>query len=405
MLPTGPALLEWKRGWPVVVGAMACSGFGIPLFYYVVSLFLEGMRAEFGVSPGEMSNAQALIVVGALIAPVMGGWLDRFGFRRIFGLSALMLSAIFLCLGTIIDSFLGFAAMALLIGAIGVGCGPLAYTRPIAAWFWHSRGMALGLAAIGVAVTTTFIAPLLARLIAAEGWRAGFLALAVLTLVLCIPATLILMKEAPPEGPAGPQMSEVAVADRTHFRDRDFWLMIFAMLAMAIPGSGMISQIAPIVKGEGIDAASAAYGITAFAFGQVAGRIIAGWFLDHANPRIVGFLFTAVPAVGFVALAMFDLTVWGAVFAIAMVGVQQGAEIDLFAWFTARRYGFARYSGVYGWIIAASWIGNAAGILTFGWLRDFNGDYVIAEWVGALLLFAGGILIAAVRVKKAAAED
>lgn len=395
---------EWKQGWPVIAGIMACSGFGIPLFYYVTSLFLDGMRTEFGASPGEMSNAQAMVVVGALIAPLIGRWLDRFGFRRIFGLCLILLVLTYIVIGTIVDSLTGFAIGALMIGAIGVGCGPLSYTRPIAAWFFHSRGLALGLAAIGVALTTTFVAPELAQLIAERGWRAGFFALAVLAVLFALPPVLFLVKDAPPTGDVEQALAQASSAQPTetppsHFGDRDFWLLCGSMICMAIPGAGVISQVAPILADEGLGPTQAAYGITAYAIGQVIGRIVAGWFLDRANPRLVAFVFTAVPALGFVLLAMGLVPFWIAVIAIGMVGVQQGAEIDLFAWFTARRYGLARYSSIYGWVIAASWIGNAAGILTFGWLRDWNGNYVLAEWIACALLLIGATAIALVNVR------
>ncbi len=397
---------EWRRGWRTVLGAMMCSGFGIPLFYYVFSLFLEGMRAEFQVGPGEMANAQALIVVGALVAPLMGRWLDRFGFRRVFLVSSLILVATFAMLATVVSTLASFAVMALLIGAAGIGGGPLAYTRPVTAWFWHSRGLALGMAAIGLAITTAIASPLLARLIAAEGWRAGYIALALVMLFVCIPATLFLMRDTPPEGPAGPAEALTgddgagADGDRSPVHTLDFWLLCASIMSIAVAGAGLVSQISPIMQDEGISQINAAYGVTAYALGQVAGRIVAGWYLDRSNPRVVAFFFTAIPALGFAGLAAFSLPIWGAVIAVALVGIQQGAEIDLFAWFVARRFGFARYGAVYGWIIAFSWIGNASGILAFGWIRDLAGSYVMAEWLGAALLLLGAVLIAGVNVRR-----
>ena len=81
-----------------------------------------------------------------------------------------------------------------------------------------------------------------------------------------------------------------------------------------------------------------------------------------------------------------------------MVGVQQGAEIDLFAYFTAKRFGVARYGRVYGWLIAFGWIGNAVGILTFGWLFVAFGSYAVPEAIGAALLLMGAALIARVDI-------
>ncbi len=396
-------MTEWQRGWKIVLGAAIGSGLGIPLFYYVFSLFTNDMIKEFGASRGEMANMQALIVVGALVAPLIGRWLDRFGFRWVFAVCTLLVGLGHVLLATTVSTLGQFAAIAFLYGAAGIGCGPLAYTRPINAWFWENRGLALGLAALGTAVTAAIAPPFLAALIEEQGWRSGFLALAFVSVVVGLPLTLMLMRDAPPEGPAGPlEVADTAIKDRHHFRDVNFWLLCAAMICMAIPGAGLISQISPIVQEEGIAAQVAAFGVTGYAIGQVSGRIIAGYFLDRANPRIVAFAFTFVPAIGFVLLAALNLPAWGAVVAVALVGVQQGAEIDLFAWFTARRFGIARYGTVYGWIIAAGWVGNAAGIVGFGWMHDATGNYQVAEAIAAGLLIAGAVLIAIVRLDREA---
>ena len=86
-------MTEWQRGWKIVLGAAIGSGLGIPLFYYVFSLFTNDMIKEFGVSRGEMANMQALIVVGALVAPFIGRLLDRRGFRMVFAICTLLVGA------------------------------------------------------------------------------------------------------------------------------------------------------------------------------------------------------------------------------------------------------------------------------------------------------------------------
>ncbi len=396
-------MTEWQRGWKIVFGAAIGSGLGIPLFYYVFSLFTNDMIKEFRVSRGEMANAQALIVVGALVAPLIGKILDRHGFRWIFAICTLLVAVAHVLLATQVSSIGQFAAIAFLYGAAGIGCGPLAYTRPITAWFWENRGLALGLAAIGTAITAAIAPPFLAMLIESRGWRSGFLALAFVSVIIGLPLTLMLMRDAPPDGPAGPlEVANAGIKDTHHFRDINFWLLCGAMICMSVPGAGLISQLSPIVQEEGIAAQVAAFGVTGYALGQVSGRIIAGYFLDRANPRVVAASFTLIPAVGFVLLSAMDLPAWGAVFAVALVGVQQGAEIDLFAWYTARRFGVARYGTVYGWIIAAGWVGNAAGIVGFGWMHDAAGSYQLAEAIAAGLLAAGTAFITLVALDRQA---
>lgn len=397
-----PSMSEWRRGWRVVLGAAIGSGLGVPLFFHTLSLFNTGMMESFDLSRGEMANLQALIVLGALFAPLIGRALDRFGFRWVYSVATLGVVVAHLLMATTIDTILGFAVMVFAYGLLGIGCGPLVYTRPINTWFWHSRGLALGLAAVGLTLTAAIAPPLLANLIEAQGWRAGYAALAALTGLIALPLAILLVRDEPPEGPAGPPREAGVVGDRSHFRETDFWLLAGAMFAVSIPGAGLLNQLSPLVQEEGIGPAIAAFGVTGYALGQLTGRIVAGWFLDRVDPRKVAFFFTAVPALGFVFLAGLELPVWAAILCVAMVGVQQGAEIDLFAFFTARRFGLHRYGTVYGWLITALWVGNAVGISSFGTLHDLTGSFRLAETIAAALMIVGGILISRVRIPRTA---
>ncbi len=389
---------EWRLGWRQLLAAMIASATGMPLYYAVFSLFSLGILEDFKATRGDLANVQALLIVGALVAPALGRAFDRCGFRRVYAYGTLAVMAAHLAMATWVSSLISFAFMAFIYGSAGLCSGPLGYTSLIAGWFSRMRGLALGLAAIGVAVAALIASPLLAALIESEGWRAGYFALAALGGLIGIPAVLFLARDAPRRIRSQDELS--GPPDKSHFRDPAFWRLVFAHVAMAIPGAGLLSQLSPLVQDEGIGAAMAAFAVAAYSVGQVTGRIVAGWFLDRSDPRAVAIFFTAVPAIGLVLLSAAQLPLALAIVAVAMVGIQQGAEIDLFAYFTARHFGLARYGRVYGGIVAAGWIGNAAGILGFGWLYVALGSYALPEAIGAGFLLVGAVLMAGVRLER-----
>jgi MFS family permease len=364
-----PERIEWQRGWKQLAAAMIASATGMPLYYAVASLFTLDILKDFHASRGEFANVQALLIVGALVAPVLGRTFDRFGFRRVYALGTVLLLVAHGLMALWVQSLASFAVVALIYGSAGLCSGPLGYTSLITAWFSKMRGMALGLAAIGVALMALVFSPLLAQVIAEHGWRAGYLALVMLGGLIGIPATLALARDVP-QGRAHHKAS-ATTADQSHFRDPSFWLMGFAHVAMAIPGAGLLSQLSPLIQDEGITPKAAAIGVAAY---------------------------SAVPAIGLVMLCAMQLPMLAAIAAAAMVGIQQGAEIDLFAYFTARRFGLVRYGRVYGWIVAFGWIGNAIGILGFGWIFVASGSYAIPEAIGAVLLLIGAVLLASVKL-------
>ena len=387
---------EWKRGWRVALGAASGSGLGISLFYYVFSLFTIPITTELGISRGEFANIQALLIVGALTAPFVGRWLDRSGFHIVFGINFAIIIAAHVAMATIVDSSFSFLIITLIYGIAGIGAGQVAYTRPVSAWFNKQRGMALGLIAIGPAVTTFTASFFLPALIATEGWRAGFWVLAALAGLIGLPLSLLLVRDAP--GEAVFKAAPKTPSDMSYVREVDFWVMAAAMLCLSAPGAGIISQMSPLVQDEGIGVRAAGAAVGAYALGQVGGRIVAGWFLDRANPRVVALIFTLVPAIGLLALGLFSLPLWTAIAAVGLVGIQHGSEIDFFAFFAARRFGIKRYGTIYGSLIAVGWIGTPTGILLFGWLYTANGSYAVAEIIAAVMLVVGGILLACVKI-------
>ena len=372
------------------------------LFYYVFSLFTIPITTELGISRGEFANIQALLIVGALTAPFIGQWLDRAGFHRVFGINMAIIVAAHIAMATIVNSAFAFVCVTLVYGIAGIGAGQIAFTRPISAWFDQKRGMALGLIAIGPAITTFIASFFLPALIEAEGWRAGFWVLAALAGLIGLPMALWLVRDAPSDVAFKPPPK--AQRDTSFLRERDFWVMAAAMLCLSAPGAGVISQMSPLVQDEGIGATAAGAAIGAYALGQVGGRIVAGWFLDHANPRVVALIFTAVPALGLLALGLFSLPLWAAVAAVGLVGIQHGSEIDFFAYFASRRFGIQHYGATYGALVAVGWIGTPTGILLFGWLYTARGSYAVAEIIAAVMLLGGGILLACVKIDAQTAD-
>lgn len=384
---------EWRRGWPVVTGAALAAATGINLLYYVFSIFIPPLQKETGWTLGEFSQLQALVGLGSLTAPAVGWAMDRYGVRPVYALGMGTLTLLFLAIATmpLIPAF--FGVMVFITGLIGVWTTSIAYTRAVADWFHENRGMALALAATGLSLSAVLMPPLFGLIIDGHGWRAGYVLLAALSGLVGLPAILFLLKGTPDARHAP---ADSGATDPSVLCSPAFWLLVASMACINFPGSGMLSQMVPMMTEEGLTPALAALGISAFAAGQLLGRLACGYLLDRTSPQRVAFFFTLVPAVGCILLWQMTGNTIAAFFAVAAIGVQQGAEIDLFAFFVSRRFGLKRYGMVYGWIQVAAWSSTIVGVLTFGKVHDLTGSYTAFQLAGAFAYIGGAILIALV---------
>jgi cyanate permease len=123
----------------------------------------------------------------------------------------------------------------------------------------------------------------------------------------------------------------------------------------------------------------------------MAGRLITGFALDRVPVARVAALMTGVPAIGALILLVPEPHVAVALVAVALIGLQQGSELDLLAYFISRNFGFGHYSSIFGAIATAGALSTASGIVLFGQVHDATGAYTIALMVGAFAFLVGAV--------------
>lgn len=388
---------EWREGWRIVLGCALASGTGVALLFFTISLFLLPMADELGATRGELSLIQSLVVTAALGSPLIGRMTDVLGFKPVFYTCTLIVAATEVAVALWVEDIWAIAAAIAVIGFFSVGSTAVAVTRPVTWHFRQHRGKALGLVAVGLSLTTILFPPLLQLVADTYGWRGGFVALAVISIVFGFPAVAFLLPAA--GGRAGSGIGKPAAqGDRSFMRIPDFWKLTIANLSMNLATAGAISQMSPMIQEEGISAQMAALALSLFAFGQFCGRLVGGWLLDQFEPRFVAVALTVLPGTGFLILLLSQGMVPAALLAVTLIGIQQGAEHDIVAYFTASRFDAARYGTIFGALVGIGWIGSAAGIIGAGNFHDLFGSYAVGQAVSALALLIGALLILTVRL-------
>jgi MFS family permease len=384
---------EWRRGWPVVLGAAIGGGTGGALFFYISSLFIAGLSAEFGWSRGEIARVYAVAGLGALAAPLVGLAVDRIGFKPVAVVATLGLVALYITFALYRGPLWLYVALSAFYGFFAVGTAALVYTRPITSWFDNSRGLALGVSTLGVSVFAIITPPILSALMGSYGWRTGYVALAALAGGIGLPALILLVRSRPKSVVAdnAAQHVEIGMIPSAAMRTRPFWLLAMALAALNGAGTGALSQLAPLMQDKGLSLQLAAYALSAYAAGLIVGRLGCGALLDRFPAARVAAAFTLAPAFGCLLIFALPVAPWLAFPAALLIGMQQGAETDVLAYFVSRLFGLRWYGATFGAILFVGYIGTIAGILLFGQVHDWTGNYDAAT-LGAAVAFALGAL-------------
>jgi ACS family glucarate transporter-like MFS transporter len=157
-----------------------------------ISIAGSAMQKDFGINAVSLGYIFSAFGWSYVIAQLPGGWLlDRFGSRRVYGVSIFMWS-----LFTLMQGMIGFLAGAAAIAAmfslrffVGIAEAPSfpANSRIVAAWFpANERGTAAAIFNSAQYAATVIFAPLMGWLVHSLGWHYVFVVMGVLGIVMAL---------------------------------------------------------------------------------------------------------------------------------------------------------------------------------------------------------------------------
>ena len=388
---------EFRRGWPIVLSAFLGIGLGLsPLPFYTAGVFAPHLAAAFGWKIGDILAAlliTTLMVVWA--GPLAGLLAERWGVRRVALASTASFGFAFMLPALSNGSLALFYASWAIIAITGAGTLPITWTRAVNQRFEVRKGFALGLSLMGTGLFGILCKPYLAWVIGAFGWRAGYIALGLLPLLIALPVGFLLFRddEVPDGDDAPPPVSGLTLAET--LRDWRFWLIALALLPISFSLAGPVPNLENILKHSGMTpermvALTPLVGVTA-----LLGRLIGGWLLDRFWAPAVGFVILGLPAVSCWILAGDALSFEMAAVAILLIGFALGVEYDLIAYLVARYFGLKSYAAIYGILYVCFSIGSGLAPLVFGRDFDAHGNYHLALTGSsvALVLSAASLML------------
>jgi len=138
-------------------------------------------------------------------------------------------------------------------------------------------------------------------------------------------------------------------------------MLLGGLFLVNLPQAIASSQLKLVLEGAQVAARTATWMLLVYAVGVIAGRFVAGLALDRLPAHLVAFAALGLPAVGYLILAGGVIPL-GAVFAaVLLIGLAQGAEGDLGAYFISRTFDITNFSLLLSFVTAAIGGGSAFG--------------------------------------------
>ena len=380
-------------------------------------VLLEPIEETFGWSRTITSGAVTLnLVIYGLTAPFAAALMERFGIRRVVAIALLLVGA-----GSGLTALMNAPwQLWMLWGvAIGVGTGSLALVfGAIVAnrWFYRHRGLVVGLFSAASATGQLLFLPLIASIVTGGSWRAAALVVTVLAFLL-IPIFLIVMadhpedagttaygaEDAPDDQPAPVTETRspatVAISElKSGLRNRIFWILLLTFAICGFSTNGLIAtHFIPAGHDHGLPTQTAANLLAVIGIFDIVGTLLSGWLTNKVDPRKLLFVYYSLRGLSLLLLPqLLDSTVQPPLFFfIILYGLDWVATVPPTVALCREHFGAARAGVVFGWVFAGHMIGAGAAASFAGWIRESQGDYLLA-WItsgGVCFLAAAAILL------------
>lgn len=396
---------EWRSGWTVVLATFVGFSY-LSVMTGSLSMFMEPVGNEFGWSRTLVSAGFTIAaVVTALLSPLFGMAVDRWGSRRIALPGIVATSFCMAAFSTATGSPWQWYMLWLIYAVISISIKTTVWTAAVAGVFDKAQGLALGLTLCGTAAAQAILPPLANWLIADFGWRAAYVWLAFgwggVALVTCWlflydahdrkTAASAAAGEAAPDRADKPDLPGLTVAEA--WRDWALWRIAISTLVIMVLTIGLTIHQIPILTEAGVTRTEAALLASAAGLAGIAGKIVTGVLLDRFRANWVGGITLAATALAFALLIDGINSPALIVFAMLVNGYTQGTKLQISGYLTARFAGMKSFGTIYGFMNSVIAFGSGAGPVIAGLAYDTAGNYTWFLVAGAVASVISGLLI------------
>jgi MFS family permease len=366
------------------VAAATASALGLMAGASVVvhgtfGVFLPPLTKEFGWTRAEISTGLTVWSwVQALMIPVIGRLMDRYGVRTFMLGGLLLLAATLAGLSAQNGSLVVLLALYALIGVCSSFGGFVGNAKLVSGWFSGRRGLVLALVSMGTGLAGSLIPQWSGWSITHLGWREAYLIAAGYVLLLTIPVFFFL-RESPSVVAARSRGEAQGKSNATGMTVREasgfaaFWLCM-AALVLNTALLGLNLHMVPLLIDRGLTPQTAATVLSAQVFGSTIIYLVAGFLLDKiSTPKLA--LFFSLCALGGLVMIHLGSGYGTLLVAGTLIGAGTTGESSVVPYFLTRYFGLKAFASIYGLMWGVAAVANGIQPVILGAVFDKTGSY------------------------------
>ncbi|MDK1020622.1 MAG: MFS transporter [Candidatus Hydrogenedentes bacterium] len=421
-------------GWKIVGATFVTWFISVGFLFYSYGTFFLALEKDFGESRFAISLGLACMNIAmGLLAPFLGRAVDQWSIRRIMLIGAACMTAGFL----VASQVTALGQFILLMGTLlGVGAsmmGQLPNLTLVSNWFIRRRGMALGIATMGVSMSGMVMPPVTMWLILNFGWRTTFVVFGCLSSIVVMPLVGLIVVNRPeemglhPDGASeedaslladsaevGPLRDSAPISGgrkpspefsvATTIRDREFWTITITIALTFFAMSAVLTHMIPHAKDLGISELRAPFVLSACAGAGVFGKILFGYIADFLDARFALLLSMGFQFCGTFLLLIAEsyptLILVGTIFGLGMGGI-----LPLWGALVGEYFGRQSFGRVMGLMGPCMLPIQVCGVPFAGLVHDLTGEYTIAYRTDLVLILLASVVLLTLRRPAASRGD
>ena len=401
--------------WMVAVSGFIMVVTAVPVFQ-ASAVWAVALESQFGWSRTQLGLALSFTrVEGSLTGPIAGYLVDRMGTRSMVFTGLLVLTVGFFLFSQVQNLWMFY--LAYFVMSVGQGqAGWLTVMTLLNHWFVRHRGMAMGLAMVGMGIGTLILVPVIAWLIDPDadrlGWRRTLEILAVVSLVSAIVLPKVVRNKPEDVGqhPDGvpPVVATALNADSEPeleltigqaLRTQAFWCISFGHGLGSMVVLAIMSHLGLLLRDMGYGLQTTGWVIMVQTAVAIIFQFLGGWIGDRIPKNVALFIFTAIQGIGVVFLTLGPEMINFYAFAV-LFGIGFGGRTPLTTAIRGDYFGRASFGKILGISTVPMNVLLLVAAPMAGFMRDELGDYDMAFLLLAGLNMAGAVLFLIARKPK-----